>query len=104
MIVKQLYSQWKRIAFLYNWSAEISQRDKALKIIHDETKKVIKFRRSRLDSSLEIPAYGSLLVAQRESGLLTDFNVEEETNTCFNYSVSPQVLQSPSCFRSSPHI
>lgn len=72
------------------------QRNRALAILHGETRRVIKLRRSQLDEIANIAnnmaedEFGvkqrlafldSLLLAQRDGGHLTDQNIQEEVDT-----------------------
>lgn len=96
-----MFSTWKRYDFLYYWSSEKKERDDALKILHGETKRVIDLRRKQINlnevagmestntddddavlgAKQRRPFLDSLLIAQHNTGLLTDANIEDEVNT-----------------------
>lgn len=109
---QQSFSLWKRIPFLFNLTASGRQRNAALKFLHNETRRVIKLRRAQMNEEATLnPQVGnndednmfgskrrlafldSLLLAQKETGRLTDANIQEEVDTfmfevkfCFNAS------------------
>lgn len=97
-----MISQWKRFPFLYQFTSDKKECDECLKLLHGETRRVTQLRRSKLDAEIENKSNGSsednketdglvskqrrpfldsLLIAQRESGLLSDDNIQEETDT-----------------------
>lgn len=91
----QSFSIWKRIPFLFNMSAEGRIRNKALNVLHNHTRKVIKLRRQLMEAdSIDLTPkedecglkqrhafLDSLLIAQKENGYLTDANIQEEVDT-----------------------
>lgn len=99
----QSFSVWKRIPFLFNLSSDGQLRNGALKVLHGETQRVIKLRRSQMDAEgwassssdggdkdaneiggtkRRVAFLDSLLMAQRETtGQLTDANIQEEVDT-----------------------
>lgn len=107
----QSFSVWKRIPFLFNLSADGKLRNSALKVLHEETHRVIKLRRSQMElegwkspadlndgedaeefggAKRRVAFLDSLLLAQRETGQLTDANIQEEVDTfMFEVSVRP---------------
>lgn len=106
IIYRQMFTFWKRISFLYQFSTDYKQRKHALQVLQDNTKRVIAERRVQLDAELDekrkmvytedepdlaskrrFAFLDSILVTQRETGLLTETNIEEEVNT-FMFAVS----------------
>lgn len=99
MLNKRIYSFWKRIGFLYNWTKDKKELDDALKVLYKGTMNVINVRRKILQDKINDGTYGSksdnddlggkqrrpfldsLLIAQSETGLLTDLNIREEVDT-----------------------
>lgn len=95
-----MFNFWKRVPLFYKLSSDFKQRTRALNLLHSETKKVIKMRRLQFDSQTDasssnsemdddlvfgakrrVAFLDSLLMTQRETGCLTDINIENEVDT-----------------------
>lgn len=96
---------WTRVPFLFNNSSLGRARDAAIRVVHDETKRVIQLRRELINSDntntgppsdaendddnnvyttskrRRVAFLDSLLLAQREGADLTDENILEEVCT-----------------------
>ncbi|XP_037938141.1 probable cytochrome P450 4s3 isoform X2 [Teleopsis dalmanni] len=95
---KQSFSFWQRFNILFKFSGAGKARDAALKVLHDETNRVIKLRREMLKNS-QISTFSDvdktddigskrrlafldmLLISQIEGGDLTDREIREEVDT-----------------------
>lgn len=102
LMQRLLLGTWQRIAFIYKWSADKKELDHALGLLHAETRRVIKLRRAALKvatggnnqgTTVDMngfkqrrPFLDSLLIAQRETELLTDTDIQEEVIT-FTFAV-----------------
>lgn len=104
-----MFGSWTRIPFLFNISKFGRERDAAITVLHNETRRVVKLRRDLLDADFAATTNGTfkktgntddgdennlylsskrrlafldvLLLSQREGALLTNENILEEVNT-----------------------
>lgn len=101
-----MFSVWKRIPLLYQFSEDFKLRKNALRILQSETKRVIQMRRTQFDANGYATAklsdsedeqvlgvkrrqafLDALLTTQRETGVLSNVDVQEEVDT-FMFAVS----------------
>ncbi|XP_036319967.1 probable cytochrome P450 4s3 isoform X1 [Rhagoletis pomonella] len=95
---KQSFSFWQRFEIIFRFTNSYKERTEALKILHGETKRVIKLRRQMLqDTNIQTMADAEksddvggkrrlafldmLLISQQEGGGLTDQEIREEVDT-----------------------
>ncbi|XP_013100711.1 probable cytochrome P450 4s3 [Stomoxys calcitrans] len=96
---KRSFSLWQRLNIFYKYTKDGRERDAALKIMHDETNRVIKLRRKLLQDSQILSMQDAektfdsdgkkkrlafldmLLISQMEGIPLTDQEIREEVDT-----------------------
>lgn len=97
IIYHRAYSIWKRLPFLNNLlTNDKVEQEKLLKILHGETRRVIKLRRKFLNDQQEtdllvgknrLAFLDMLLLSQKNGSNISDENIQEEVDT-FMYGVS----------------
>lgn len=106
IIIEQMFSVWQQIAVLFYFTSNGFKQRSALKVLHDQTKRVIKTRRSEMERAKRdtiitdaddigrkqrFAFLDSLLRAQMEGAQITNKQIEDEVNT-FMFEVNYKLI------------